>query len=109
MAERRFNHEGGGSQADEMTTSVGAMDEGMQNIARILIVLRALVIGHVAVGGVGMTGRSLAELMDIAHGRQQRIAHHCEQQHHQRREAQESAEVAQGTLHGAYVRQARTR
>lgn len=101
MAERGLNHEGGRSQADEMTAGVGAMNESMQKIARILIVLSVLVIGHVTVGGVGMTGRSLTEFMDIAHGRQQRIAHHCEQQHHQRREAQESAELAQGTSHGA--------
>ena len=109
MAERRLNHESGRSKTDKVTAGMGTVDEGMQKIARTLIVLGILVIGHIAVGGVCMAGRRLAELMDIAHGCQQRIAHHCEQQHHQRRKAQESAEVAQGTLHGAYVRQAGTR
>ena len=59
-----------------MAAGVRAVDEGMQKIARILIVLGILVIDHIAVGGVGMTGRSLTELMDIAHGCQQRQQSH---------------------------------
>ena len=53
-----------------------------------------LLIADIAVLGIGMIGHSLGRLVDIAHGRQHRIGHHREQQQCQRRQAQESAELA---------------
>ena len=64
-------------------------------IAGILINHRAGgVIADIAVLRIGMIGHGLGRLVDIAHGRQHRIGHHREQQQCQRRQAQESAELA---------------
>ena len=82
---------------------MGAMDQRVQQIAgRTLVLIAGILINHraggviadIAVLGIGMIGHGLGRLMDIAHGRQHRIGHHREQQQCQRRQAQESAELA---------------
>ena len=96
VAEEGLDHEGRRGKANEMASRMGDMDQLEQDDTCIIVILGAIIVRYIAVRRVRVGRGRLAQLVDIAHGGEHRIGYHRAQQHDQRREAQVTAEVAQG-------------